>query len=91
MSNRTMAATPSPTGLYWSERGEIACALHTPFEGTDTWIWERWAPLPVAAIAEADYPLRCETCGKEPRRRGQGSRIRLDSTPPYVARNSSAN
>ncbi len=86
-----MAATPSPTGLYWSERGEIACAKHTPYEGSDTWIWERWAPLPVAAIAEADYALRCETCGKEPRRRGQGSRIRLDSPPPYVARNSSAN
>ena len=64
MSNRTMAATPSPTGLYWSERGEIACAKHTPYEGTDTWNWERWAPLPVEAIAEADYPLRCETCGK---------------------------
>ncbi len=84
MSNRTMAATPSPTGLYWSERGEIACALHTPYEGTDTWNWERWAPLPVAAIAVADHPLRCETCGKEPESRGRGGPIRLDSPHPHL-------
>ena len=67
-TDRRMTTTPSPTGLYWSERGETACAEHTPYEGTDTWNWERWAPLPATAITEADYPLKCECCGKEARR-----------------------
>ena len=83
-TDRRMTTTPSPTGLYWSERGAISCALHTPYEGTDTWIWERWEPLPVAAIAEADYPLRCETCGKEPESGGRGGPIRSDSPHPHV-------
>ena len=64
-----MARTPSPTGLYWSERGAIGCAAHTPFEGSDTWNWERWEPVPVEAIdiAKTEAGLRtprCETCGR---------------------------
>jgi hypothetical protein len=62
---KTMARTPSATGLYWSERGHIGCAHHTPYEGSDSWIWERWEAVPVAAIAEAKrlgQHLRCETC-----------------------------
>lgn len=60
-----MARTASPTGLFWSERGAIACAAHTPFEDSDTWRWERWEPLPREAVALAETTLRCETCGKE--------------------------
>ena len=69
-TTRTMAQTPSPTGLYWSERGAVNCADHTPLEHSDTWIWEKWEPVPVEAIDEArrtpgcSVP-RCETCGKE--------------------------
>jgi hypothetical protein len=57
--------TPSPTGLYWSERGHVGCARHTPFEGTDTWIWERWEPVPVEVLG-LERQLSCETCGVEP-------------------------
>jgi hypothetical protein len=62
-----MARTPSPTGLYWSERGAIGCAAHTPFQGSDTWVWERWEPVPVEAIdiAKTEAGLRvprCEIC-----------------------------
>ncbi len=66
-STREMATTPSPTGLYWSERGHVACAAHTPFEGSDTWLWERWAPVPEEAVtaAHGGPVLRCETCGVE--------------------------
>ena len=31
--------------LFWSERGEIACAQHAPYPGTETWTWERWSPM----------------------------------------------
>lgn len=69
-TTRAMARTPSPTGLYWSERGAIGCAAHTPYPGSDTWNWERWEPVPVEAIdlAKAEAGLRvprCEVCGKE--------------------------
>jgi hypothetical protein len=70
--DRRMATTPSPTGLYWSERGAIGCALHTPYERSDTWLWERWMPMtPDDTIDLADMtgqPARCETCGREPTR-----------------------
>ena len=72
MANDTRASTrtPSPTGLYWSERGHIACARHTPYEGSDTWTWERWEPVPMEAVKlsedEVEYAApRCETCGRE--------------------------
>ena len=66
-STREMATTPSPTGLYWSERGHVACAAHTPFEGSATWLWERWEPVPndAATAAHGAPVLRCETCGVE--------------------------
>jgi len=62
---KTMARTPSSTGLYWNERGAIACAAHTPYESSDTWIWEHWEPLPTEVLPEAariGTTLRCETC-----------------------------
>ncbi len=60
-----MATTPSPTGLFWSERGHVACAAHTPLEGSDTWLWERCEAVPEEAVTAADggHVLRCETCG----------------------------
>ena len=64
---KTMAKIPSPTGLFWSERGAIACARHTPYQGSDHWIWERWEPLPIEVLPEAariGSTLRCETCGR---------------------------
>ena len=67
-AQRAKARTSTPTGLYWSERGHLACAAHTPYEGSDTWIWERWEPLPAEAavgFADAGYTARCETCGRE--------------------------
>ena len=65
---RRMATTTSPTGLFWSQRGEIACAAHTPYVGSDTWIWDRWEPMPQEAAhgyAQRGYVARCESCGKE--------------------------
>ena len=31
--------------MFWSERGEVCCALHAPYPGSDTWNWERWSPM----------------------------------------------
>ena len=67
-TRRHMARTPTATGLYWNERGHVGCAGHIPYEGSDTWVWERWEPLPPEAAELSGRPLRCETCGKGARR-----------------------
>ncbi len=37
--------TGDRTTLFWSERGEVCCATHAPYPGSDTWIWQRWSPM----------------------------------------------
>jgi hypothetical protein len=41
--------TGDQTALFWSERGELCCATHAPYPGSDTWNWERWQ-----AMSESD-------------------------------------
>ena len=61
--------TGDRTTLFWSERGEVACALHAPYPGTDTWRWERWKLLTEAEAQEWSRVLgrspRCEVCKQE--------------------------
>jgi len=65
MSTTTTMTTPI---LYWSERGQIGCALpgHAPYRGTDTWVWERWRPITPREAAEFERdvgrPPACEVC-----------------------------
>jgi hypothetical protein len=35
----------SPTGLYWSKRGEVACDQHAPDTNDPRWTNEKWKPL----------------------------------------------
>lgn len=35
----------SPTGLYWSRHGEVACATHAPSSDDPRWTGEDWAPI----------------------------------------------
>ncbi len=37
--------TGDHTTLFWSERGEVCCATHAPYPGSDTWIWQRWTAM----------------------------------------------
>jgi hypothetical protein len=52
--------------LFWSERGEISCAIHAPYPGTDTWKWERWRLLTEEEAREwtrqLGHPPKCEVC-----------------------------
>lgn len=52
--------------LYWSERGAVACERHTPYRGSDTWVWERWTAITDADreawMHEVGAPPKCETC-----------------------------
>jgi len=55
-----------PTTLFWSERGEISCASHAPYPGSDTWVWERWTAMTdndrKAWTQQLGAPPKCETC-----------------------------
>ena len=48
------------THLYWSRRGEIACAKHTPHEASSRWIEEGWQPMPDFGVRMAKY--QCQHC-----------------------------
>jgi CheY-like chemotaxis protein len=48
--------------LYWSKRGEIACVLHAPVEGSDRWNAERWQLLPEIEGRRIVY--QCQHCDK---------------------------
>ena len=52
--------------LFWSERGEVCCALHAPYPGSDTWNWERWSPMTEEERREwtrlHGHPPTCEVC-----------------------------
>ena len=64
------ALTARQTGdratLFWSERGEVACATHAPYPGSDTWNWERWSPMTEEERREwarlLGHPPQCEVC-----------------------------
>ena len=64
---KSPSRTASPTGLFWGQNGEISCADHAPYKGSDTWRWMRWEPLSVAdakALAQLAQEAHCETCGQ---------------------------
>jgi hypothetical protein len=49
----------SPTGLYWSIRGEVACAKHVP-DG-ERWKSDGWQPLPISYRGA----LQCQHCAPD--------------------------
>ena len=55
------AASAAVTGLFWSRRGEIACADHAPEADSSRWHDERWAPIPPAADSHR-IAYRCQHC-----------------------------
>jgi CheY-like chemotaxis protein len=60
---QTLFARSSGTasGLFWSRRGEIACAQHAPEADSERWRDERWAPIPPTADAHR-IAYQCQHC-----------------------------
>lgn len=59
-----MASTPTEgtarsTHLVWNQSGQVNCAEHAPYRGSDTWKNERWSRVP--ACDETAH-VTCETC-----------------------------
>ena len=59
----------SPTGLYWSMLGEVACAAHAPTSDDPRWDTEGWAPIAVkdGRIKEMRYEYQCQHCAPDGR------------------------
>jgi len=48
-------------GLFWSRRGEVACALHAPSAETERWRDERWSAIPRGA-GKNRVTYQCQHC-----------------------------
>jgi hypothetical protein len=62
---------PSPTGLYWSVHGEVACADHAPEVEDPRWNLEGWAPAPTkvrsGTVQGTQYEYQCQHCALDGR------------------------
>lgn len=52
----------TPTGLYWSIRGHVACVEHADQIPDGLWTSERWAPLPLSSQGVRGRTYECQTC-----------------------------
>ena len=53
--------------LFWSKRGEVACAEHAPAKDSPEWVSEKWR-----SILPSDHrrvPFQCQHCSGRPHRR----------------------
>jgi CheY-like chemotaxis protein len=48
--------------LFWSRKGEVACATHAPDSANARWAQEGWQPVPDARGRRVTY--QCQHCGK---------------------------
>jgi CheY-like chemotaxis protein len=64
--------------LYWSRRGEIACARHAPVQQSSKWTEELWQPMPDFGVRMAKY--QCQHCEGVPLRVFR----RLDGRTPLI-------
>jgi hypothetical protein len=65
--------------LFWNEGGEIACAAHMPFAGSDTHAAGRWRVITtndrIDFAAEVGHAPACATCAAIARRHGEGAHV----------------
>lgn len=57
----------TPDGLYWSKRGEVACAAHAPNVESPRWGLERWCPIPHDANGRHGLAYQCPRCAPDGR------------------------
>ena len=61
-----MALPPSPTGLYWSVKGVVACPTHAPEPLDPRWAREKWAPIDPELLRGFSVRYQCQTCYPTP-------------------------
>jgi hypothetical protein len=66
----------SASGLYWSIRGQVACAEQAPQMDDPQWGADNWAPVPVSAGHIHGYRYQCQHCAID------GRPVRHQIEPP---------
>ncbi len=61
MTERSAGGANGPA-LYWSARGEVACAKHVPRLGSDRWSQERWAEMSPVVHGRHGIRYQCQHC-----------------------------
>ena len=57
------------TRLFWSKKGEVACAAHAPAPDSDRWTTEGWRPILEADGRRVTY--QCQHCEGTPHQRSR--------------------
>lgn len=60
-ATRPEPVAPPAKQLFWSRRGEIACAEHAPSAQSPRWGAEQWAPIPTSARYQ-QIVYQCQYC-----------------------------
>ena len=63
------------TGLFWSRRGEVACADHAPQADPVRWRGEAWRAIHVSEMKRLEY--RCQHCAGTPIGHGSAKPVPL--------------
>jgi hypothetical protein len=64
-----MQQPDSSTTLFWSIRGEVACANHAPHPAAERWTSEGWARMPDTSVMDSRGQTRyqCQWCAESGR------------------------
>jgi hypothetical protein len=57
----------SPTGLFWSIRGEVACDQHAPAEDDPRWVDDGWDSMPTSSARLQTSRYQCQHCADDGR------------------------
>ena len=65
--------------LFWSSKGEVACAEHAPADGDPRRLADRWQPIPYDALRKIQY--QCQHCTTGQPIRHQSKKLRAPLAP----------
>lgn len=58
---------PMSETLFWSKRGDVACAVHAPEAESERWRAEGWCRIPTSAIRRRGLEYQCPRCAPDGR------------------------
>ena len=73
-----MSLPESPTGLYWSIRGHVACPHHAPQVEESRWACEGWLPIPSRSQGFRGMTYQCQSCSPD-----HTAVVQSGSLPPH--------
>jgi hypothetical protein len=81
IDHRDRLPVPDPNALYWSRRGEIACAAHAPLDDGARWDADRWTTI-AERPGSSRMRYQCSMCHGGPVRHVPRTQPRPSSASP---------